>query len=469
LAISGTSNHVLRTNGTDVYWGALNYTDLTGSAPAGVSFGDTDQIPHMNAGTPGTDFDYSSSFTFSSTNGLYVNYIGIGVAASSSYALRTSHASTAGWFERAFSGTPSAGTPYAAMALQFTTTASNINTGPFFYFKYEDSSAVVQNIAAFGAMRDSADNSGKLMFYTYNAGSRTLRMDIDSTGNYSLWNSADTSERLTIAMNTDNYASIYHFDTTGSVYKYLRLGSNVTTSSLIVDGSNGHVGMGILPTAAYNLYINDASSDCEVRIGATGTANDVYLRLMPSGTGDDSYIILGTASTGYIKHDGTSTYLDMASNSTTLGLRIDAGGWLYAPNLHNITNTNYVRYNSGTGEMTWLSSSDIRLKENVEVWNPDSLGFLMDLPLIKYDRKDGSSYGEIGWNGTIMRELMPEMTWEDKKGYVQIKDAHMIFHAHGAIKQLGGKVETLEERVSRLEKENVNLRKQLSDINNQNK
>jgi hypothetical protein len=256
LAISGTSNHVLRTNGTDVYWGALNYTDLTGSPPAGIAFGNTDQIPHMNAGTPGTDFDYSSSFTFSSTNGLYVNYVGIGVAASSSYALRTSHASTAGWFERAFSGTPAAGTPYAAMALQFTTTASNIDTGPFFYFKYEDSSAVVQNIAAFGAMRDGADNSGKIMFYTYNAGSRTLRMEIGSTGSYSFWNNADVSERFNIAMNVDGQASLYHYDTSPAGYKIVKIGTNVAAKGLEVNGDTGNVGINVANDSLYALKVS---------------------------------------------------------------------------------------------------------------------------------------------------------------------------------------------------------------------
>ena len=222
----------------------------------GVSFSNTDRIPHMNAGSPGTDFDYSANFTFTTTTGLYVGtQVGIGIAPSTTHGLNVVHATSSAKFTRSIVGGVG-GTAYAACSLMLQITGSDIDTGPFFYLKYMDSSAVEQNIAAFGAMRDGADNSGNLMFYTYNSGTRTLRMEIGSTGNYSMWNSADVSERLTIAMNVDNYASIYNFDTTGDVYKFLRLGSPITANALVIDGPTGNVGIRAAPDALYSLFVS---------------------------------------------------------------------------------------------------------------------------------------------------------------------------------------------------------------------
>jgi hypothetical protein len=129
-------------------------------------------------------------------------------------------------------------------------------------------------------------------------------------------------------------------------------------------------------------------------------------------------------------------------------------------NLRNITNNNYLRYNTTTNEVTHLSSSDIRLKEHIHPWEPDSLVFLVNQDLIIFDRKDGSSMGEIGWNANQMSKLMPDMTWKDKDGYWNFKDAHFPFHFHRAIKQhykitesQGAKIKRLERRVKKLEQQ----------------
>ena len=170
-------------------------------------------------------------------------------------------------------------------------------------------------------------------------------------------------------------------------------------------------------------------------------------------------------TTGFQIHTGTG----FQSTTITADFVISTSGYVYLGNIRNASNTNYLRYSSSTGEVTWLSSSDIRVKKNITEWEVDSLGFLMKQRLIRFDRRDGSSKNELGWDATQMEKLMPEMTWRDEKGYLNFKDAHFPLHFHRAIVQLGEKVaalETLEQRVTRLEIENVELRRQLLNLKN---
>ena len=107
---------------------------------------------------------------------LTATYVGIGQAASSSYGLYSIHAGTPGWFTRN-KGTAVEGTAYAAMALELKTT-NQVNTGGYFYFKLTTSGGGPYNMAAFGAMRDGADTTAKLEFYSYYTATRQLRMTV---------------------------------------------------------------------------------------------------------------------------------------------------------------------------------------------------------------------------------------------------------------------------------------------------
>ena len=82
----------------------------------------------------------------------------------------------------------------------------------------------------------------------------------------------------------------------------------------------------------------------------------------------------------------------------------------------------------------------------------DSLKFLMQQELIRYDRKDVPLTDLIGWNGTQMEQLMPEMTRRDKDGYIRIREIFFPYHLHQGIKQLGAIAETHEEKIKRLER-----------------
>jgi predicted GH43/DUF377 family glycosyl hydrolase len=250
--------------------------------------------------------------------------------------------------------------------------------------------------------------------------------------------------------------------------QYFDLGSaTITTKYSIYSGESdpmmyhaGNVGIGVSPSSSYELYV--AGADVAVRFEST-TGNALF-ELYGNDSGDDSSIKLdyaGGSSGAEILWQGSSGDSLFIKNSGNTGLEITTAGYPYMVNMRNAAGANYVYWNSG-GELTYNTTSDIRLKENIRVWAPDSLLFLRDLDLITYDRKDGSQTNALGWNGTLMEELMPDMTWRDEKDYVNIKDAHFPYHFHRAIQQLGDTQETQAEKIIRLEKRVAELEAQIN-------
>jgi hypothetical protein len=67
--------------------------------------------------------------------------------------------------------------------LHKTTSDMSDGFGPVVSFSIQDSAGVDNGIAWVGALRDGADNSGKLAFSTTNAGSATQKMVVDKNGN----------------------------------------------------------------------------------------------------------------------------------------------------------------------------------------------------------------------------------------------------------------------------------------------
>jgi hypothetical protein len=72
----------------------------------------------------------------------------------------------------------------AAIRAQQITTADMVDGfGSSIVFDIQDNASVSNQIARIGAIRNGADNTGKLAFYTNNAGTETLRFSIDNSGN----------------------------------------------------------------------------------------------------------------------------------------------------------------------------------------------------------------------------------------------------------------------------------------------
>lgn len=440
----------------------------------GVAFGTTTQIPYMNAG--GTDFIYSANLAYNGTTlsvgtgigttNLAANYLGLGTAASATYALYSVHASTPGWFERSI-GTATADTPYAAMALQLTTTSTGVNAGSFFYFKYEDSTAVVNNIGAFGFMRDGHNQTGELQIYSYYQGTtRYLRLLSGGTSVNTYLTVNGITSGGDAALNfsqVENTLAVVGYDDSGAGLQLETGGSFSTTPALYIGSVYHNVCIGAqTDSTTHELIVTGAT----VAVRLESTTGDADLEIYGADSGDDSSIFLnyvGGSLGAEIRWQGSSgDSLFLLNGGGTTGIEITTAGRIYMVNMLNSSGANYVYWNSG-GQLSYATTSDIRLKKNISPWKPDSLGFLKGLPLIKFDRIDGSNKGQIGWNGTVMKDLMPSMTWLDDEGYVNIKDAHMIYHAHRAINQITERVETNEQKIARLEEKVIELKNQITN------
>ena len=127
-------------------------------------------------------------------------------------------------------------------------------------------------------------------------------------------------------------------------------------------------------------------------------------------------------------------------------------------NMASGSTSNYVFWSTTTNAIS-QGTSDMRLKENARPFEVDSLSFLEAVPLIHYDYIDGSDIDLIGWNGTVMNEIAPEMTTLTKDGFISVKDAFMPIHFHQAIKQLNNEKEDMKKEI-------YNLRKQVETLIN---
>lgn len=271
--------------------------------------------------------------------------------------------------------------------------------------------------------------------------------------------SADVTHEI---QQNSNTIAVFGYDDSGAGFQIETGGSFTTTPSIFIGSTNHNVCIGGQTDTAYELLVLGA----DVVGRFESTTGDATLQIMGNDSGDDALLVLNYAGSGTdggrLLWQGSSGDGLFLMNGPYTGLEIASTGYIYMPSVHNITNTNYLRYNSTTFEVTWLSSSDIRLKENIKPWKPDSLSFLVQQDLIEFDRKDGSSYGEIGWNANQMSELMPDMTWVDDKGYYNFKDAHFPYHFHRAIKQLNELHETNEQKIQRLENRIIELENQIN-------
>ena len=381
------------------------------SISAGVSFGSQYQIPFMNAG--GTDFDYSSTFKFAgATKTAGAFYTG------TDDPTNTNRLNLDAQFHVT--------TLYAAEDLNVDG-ESNLHTSTSIYHSDDDSRIVLytqssalghiyfrDNSAA--AYKDLAfGNISSPIMYVSGVSNRvginetTPSVDLDVTGIGRVTDSFFVGNTTAGKFGT-SYMRVS--STTASTYSVLAVGGNRSGSDFVV----GDI-----------AFLNESSSEAFKRIA--------YIR----GARDGS------------DNGGRLQFNVMNSTPTVqLAMELDTNGYFYLHYIRNLTNTNYLRYNSGTGEVTYLSSSDVRLKENIELWEPDSLSFLVKQDLIKFDRIDGSSQGEIGWNANQMSDLMPDMTWLDKEGLIHFKDAHLPMHFHRAIKQLADRVKELETELEQL-------------------
>jgi len=155
--------------------------------------------------------------------------VGIGTSSPSGilHATTSGALGTTSLFERTTSSTD---TYFIASRTLATTSGDMVDGfGVSHTFNIRDSANVINPIAAVGARRSGADDSGALTFYTYSSGSESERMRIDSSGNVGIGTTGSIkplSVEITSARSatTDNEAIRVSYGTNSGVQQSVSIG-----------------------------------------------------------------------------------------------------------------------------------------------------------------------------------------------------------------------------------------------------
>jgi hypothetical protein len=123
----------------------------------------------------------------------------------------------------------------------------------------------------------------------------------------------------------------------------------------------------------------------------------------------------------YLAPDALSGNGGMAIRSTTVSYTLHVAGTLGA-NLTGSTGGSDVRFNTSTKEIFYDTSS-YRYKTNIEPISDNDSSWIMDLVVKRYDRKDGSTIGEIGFIAEDVAEKNPAYAVMSRENDKEIQDA----------------------------------------------
>lgn len=128
--------------------------------------------------------------------------------------------------------TSSTNVPFNPVSIRATSTSNMVDGfGVKMNFQIQDNAAVANNIAEVGATRDGADNSGKLTFATYSAGTATTHMTISAAGSLGLSRTV-TASGTTGAQTINKMSGTVNFAAGASTLVVTN--SLVTTSSIVI-------------------------------------------------------------------------------------------------------------------------------------------------------------------------------------------------------------------------------------------
>jgi len=231
----------------------------------------------------------------------------------------------------------------------------------------------------------------------------------------------------------------YPLTVTGGSYLNgnLGVGTAPTTYKFEVAGNayiSTYLGIGVAP-GAYSLNVNGDSLFSDVGIGGWNGAQQLFV-YQSSAVLDTIFAwSLGIGSVLHLKSGGTTTsyLLVEAENSvgTTIAKLYSDGDWW----AHD-----------------YLLSSDRRLKD---IYNPitNGLELVMKLNPVTYRWKDKKDdYIHSGFIAQEVQELFPELVREDRDGFLSLSYGKMSVLAIAGVQNLYYRVETVEEKIERLEK-----------------
>lgn len=92
---------------------------------------------------------------------------------------------------------------------------------------------------------------------------------------------------------------------------------------------------------------------------------------------------------------------------------------------------------------TFYASSDIRKKKNIFEYN--SSGDILTLPIYKFDYKDGTGINQIGCMAQDLQKICPELVKADADGYLSIKENRLVYILLDRMKKMQKEIDELKE------------------------
>jgi len=428
--------------------GAVEFNSLAGSGSRMVVADasgalSTQAIPAGSITGSGTT-NYITKWTGSTALGnsvIYDNgtYVGIGTTSPSALFEVVTSAFPVAKIVRTSTLTNQVKSSFASKHL---TTADMVDGfGSDFSFMIQDSSGVENEIANFGAMRDGADNSGALGFWTRVAGTKYERLHIASTGeatfsssvtaagNYLIANASATKKGYTFSSPASNWGAqtsgIYFnpidaVDATPTFTINLWNGTSGTagygtfTDVLSINGAGGHatfsssVTAGALGIGSTANATNPVTGSI-VSAGGLGLGGDIFLHQAAASGQNYSYIktvtttantntlVLGTTY-GYNTnvdavsfYNGTATFAgnltgttSLFSNSVATTSHGTSGKWIAS----QTANGNFIPYSfeSDYGNHSWGIIARFRINQ---------AGF--DRPSIQFSNASTDNRWNVGY------------------------------------------------------------------------
>ncbi|WP_157678716.1 tail fiber domain-containing protein [Bdellovibrio bacteriovorus] len=198
--------------------------------------------------------------------------------------------------------------------------------------------------------------------------------------------------------------------------------------------------------------------------GDTGTI------AVPGGTGVSAMALnIEAAAGGY-----AGQFINSSSAADAHGVNIYLNGAAASNNIlmgRSNGNTRFYVKADGSGFLTnaWSSSSDIRLKKNIERI-PSSLDKILQIEGITYDWKDESrgTSRQIGVIAQDVQKVFPEAVTKSPDGYLAVTYSTLVAPLINAVKEIYSElmgtqkeVSALKARTERLEKENQEMKSYL--------
>lgn len=93
-------------------------------------------------------------------------------------------------------------------------------------------------------------------------------------------------------------------------------------------------------------------------------------------------------------------------------------------------------------------TSDKKLKKNITEFTPK--GSVLDLPIYKYDFKDGDK-DKIGCLAQDLKKICPELVHKGEDGFLSIEETKLVYLLIQEVRALKAEVSQLEDYASQLE------------------